>query len=71
VNDLGTFAYSLPKDTDPQVVTFSKSQGACGTATVGAAAQSFINWAEKHPEHWTDQRNDGVETALRETWPCK
>jgi hypothetical protein len=38
--------------------------------TYGALAQVFVNWADKHPEHWGDSTVDGVITALSETWPC-
>jgi hypothetical protein len=41
------------------------------TVTVGAAAQAFKNWAQKHPEAWGLQRYLGVSWALQETWPCK
>lgn len=38
--------------------------------TYGADVQAFKNWAQKHPEHWTDPDILGVIAALRETWPC-
>jgi hypothetical protein len=36
----------------------------------GAVVQAFVNWAEKHPEHWADQDFMGVTAALSEIWPC-
>jgi hypothetical protein len=39
-------------------------------ANFGAAAQTFMNWAARHPEKANEPRVDGVMTALHETWPC-
>jgi hypothetical protein len=39
--------------------------------TYGALKQAFVNWAEKHPEKWTEFADLGVIIALRETWPCQ
>ncbi|SRR5579883_154794 len=38
--------------------------------TPGAMAQMFVNFAESHPERWTEPAAVGVMIALRETWPC-
>ena len=38
--------------------------------TYGADVQVLINWAEKHPEQWTQVQIVGVIGALGETWPC-
>lgn len=40
----------------------------CGDTTLGAMAQAFTNWAEKHPENWGIARILGVISALQETW---
>jgi len=45
-------------------------QSICGDISYGAAAQAFTNWAQKHPERWSENRLIGVVLALRETWPC-
>jgi hypothetical protein len=47
------------------------SMGICGNVTYGASVQAFMNWANAHPERWTENRLVGVATALRQTWPCK
>jgi hypothetical protein len=39
--------------------------------TSGAEAQAFVNWAKRHPEHWSRPAAVGVIAALRQTWPCK
>jgi hypothetical protein len=40
------------------------------TPAGGAMIQAFLNWAEKHPESWSQRHLYGVALALRETWPC-
>jgi hypothetical protein len=59
----------LTSDTTP---LFRHSFGICqnSPSTYGADAQVFINWADRHPEKWTDHMQSGVITALAETWPC-
>jgi hypothetical protein len=42
-----------------------------GTATNRALIQAFKNWAEKHPEKWTDPEGVGAELAFRSTWKCE
>jgi hypothetical protein len=42
-----------------------------GLISRGAMVQAFRNWAQKHPERWSDNDSLGVMAALRETWPCK
>jgi hypothetical protein len=42
----------------------------CDAPTYGAMRQVFINWAEKHPEKWSNPRSIGVVQALHEAWPC-
>lgn len=37
----------------------------------GAYLQVFKNWAQSHPERWSDPDLTGVIRALRETWPCR
>lgn len=37
----------------------------------GSARQAFLNWADKHPEKWSEEMGFGVIEALRDTWPCK
>src|SRR5262245_32965256 len=46
------------------------SFGVCSKDPIsyGAAIQSFLNWAEKHPEQWSKSMETGVIQALRETW---
>lgn len=42
-----------------------------GTVPTGREMiQAFVNWAEKHPESWTQRNVYGVALALRENWPC-
>ena len=41
------------------------------SATEGAGRQAFINWAEKHPDKWSEARILGVESALMAAWPCR
>jgi hypothetical protein len=38
--------------------------------TGGAMIQSFLTWADKHPEAWAQQALAGVYLALARTWPC-
>jgi hypothetical protein len=40
-----------------------------GTST-GARVQVFKNWAEKHPEEWSQPYLIGVADSLHEVWPC-
>ena len=57
---------------DPQDRVLVLAIAACpDNATNGAMFQAFINWAEKHPEKWSDEMQDGVNRALHETWPCR
>ena len=47
--------------------------GAClppSPITTEQLVQIFKNWAEKHPEQWSEQMGLGVLYAIRETWPC-
>lgn len=39
--------------------------------TTGAAIQTFINWADDHPERWGDDFADGVMKAVQEKFPCQ
>ena len=39
-------------------------------STRGAQVQVFVNWAEKHPEHWSKLMFAGVVAALSTTWRC-
>jgi hypothetical protein len=39
--------------------------------TYGAKLQAFKNWAQNHPEEWSELSFVGVTHAMRETWPCK
>jgi hypothetical protein len=41
--------------------------GICGEPTRGALVQTFVNWAEKHPEELGSSDHFGVLTALAET----
>lgn len=33
--------------------------------------QTFINWAERNPQHWQANAGDGMIVATMETWPCE
>src|SRR5215471_16974193 len=44
--------------------------GICGEPTRGALVQTFVNWAEKHPQEWGSSDHFGLLTALAETWHC-
>jgi hypothetical protein len=44
--------------------------GICGELTRGALVQTFVNWAEKHPEERGSSDHFGVLTALAEGWHC-
>ena len=33
--------------------------------------QSFITWADKHPEHWSEEALPSAAHAFQETWPCQ
>jgi len=39
--------------------------------TGGAMIQSFLNWADGHPEAWPQPALAGVAVALGQTWPCQ
>ena len=36
----------------------------------GAIVQTFVNWAQAHPERWSENQMLGVIFALREKFPC-
>jgi hypothetical protein len=40
------------------------------TVVNAAALQAFKNWAEKHPEAWSQSMIAGVVVALRDLWGC-
>lgn len=42
-----------------------------GGPSNGAVAQIFLNWANAHPEKWSEPDLVGVVTALSKTWPCR
>jgi hypothetical protein len=44
--------------------------GLCGTIGNTASVQAFKNWAEKHPEAWSQPMVAGVAVALQELWGC-
>jgi len=54
----------------PRDANVLKTISACGDTTVGASVQAFKNWAQAHPELWTQDAPSGVMMALRQTWPC-
>jgi Rap1a immunity proteins len=66
-------AMSLTVDNGPLLKkTLVKVFTACfpdGTSH-GAKLQAFINWAEKHPEEWSNEAIYGVRAALVEIWRC-
>jgi len=37
----------------------------------GIEIQTFVKWAQRHPERWRDNSIDGVIDANREAWPCR
>lgn len=44
---------------------------ACGEdPPFDAMRQAFLNWADKHPEHWGIEALAGVGIAIKATWPC-
>lgn len=50
--------------------------GLCPPATIGvpsggALVQAFLNWAEKHPEMWSESALVGFAVAMSTTWSCK
>jgi len=64
----GLVLKDLRKPEANEVATFAICQSS-GTST-GAGVQAFINWAEKHPERWSQPYSVGVVDSLRELWPC-
>ena len=42
-----------------------------GNYTAAMLQPVFINWAEKHPKRWQEDRWTGATAALREAWPCQ
>jgi hypothetical protein len=42
----------------------------CGQQSYGAMMQAFVNWAQAHPEAWSENQAYGVMRALHEKWPC-
>jgi Rap1a immunity proteins len=69
----GFFTAALDDATVMGASASTQAYGMCPktSVTVGAAAQAFKNWAQKHPEYWSQVRYLGVLLALQETWPCK
>jgi len=41
-----------------------------GLPSGAAMIQAFMNWAEKHLEHWSEMEVVGVSLALSSSWPC-
>jgi hypothetical protein len=41
------------------------------TASYGAMAQSFMNWAPAHPQDWLKPQLYGVLAALSSVWLCR
>jgi Rap1a immunity proteins len=39
--------------------------------TVRAAIQVFMNWAQAHPERWSEPDYIGVAEAFRDHWQCR
>lgn len=68
---LNGIAINLPGG--PRFPPYFRNIAACSgdPVTWGAMIQSFVNWAEKHPENWQAPGTLGVNTAVRETWPCQ
>jgi Rap1a immunity proteins len=56
----------------PGSIAVRNAMGLCpnNSTTYGAAMQVFKNWAERHPEMWSESRGFGVMLALHEAWPC-
>ena len=40
------------------------------TPSHATMAQVFVNWAQAHPEAWSQLQLSSVIIALREKWPC-
>lgn len=51
--------------------TLRAEMALCGTVSNAAAVQAFKNWAEKHPEAWSEPMFAGVVVALRDLWGCE
>ncbi len=47
-----------------------KSRICDASYTTGSLRQIFINWAEKYPQLWTEDKLVGAAQAFQETWPC-
>ena len=43
----------------------------CGNISLEAAIQAFKNWAQAHPERWTEPAPPEVALALVQSWPCR
>ena len=43
----------------------------CGAPSYGALMQAFVNWAEKNPRDWSNNRITGVLRSIAENWPCQ
>ncbi len=37
---------------------------------LGAWVQTFLNWAQEHPENWGWQAEEGIIMSLSEKFPC-
>jgi hypothetical protein len=54
----------------PEGKKFLQDLAICGDSTYGAERHAFKNWAQAHPEQWTQPASIGVVVALTQTWPC-
>src|ERR1700736_1083269 len=62
----------LPNDTEARryLSEFSLCPNPSVNASGAALIQTFVNWAEKHPERSADHALDGVVQSLAAIWSC-
>ena len=62
----------LPNDTEARryLTEFSLCPNPSVNASGAALIQTFVNWAEKHPDRSADHALDGVMQSLAAIWSC-
>jgi Rap1a immunity proteins len=49
-----------------------RAAGICAPpASMMQLQRVFLNWAERNPQRWSENRAFGVQAAFSEAWPCK
>jgi hypothetical protein len=72
VGDMMVVNAEALKYLTPQAAKSMKALSVCSSdITYGAEVQVFKNWAQAHPEMWTQESAVGVMLALRGTWGCR